>query len=409
MLRAPNGLELLKSERQTQLYEAERQRSFFRLMDRNGRIIMEHPEMAAFFPVSVFPKPDDSPEMLKWRIPNGELYLLKSSRLSKNFFNDRGGQIQIGTNISEDEKLIKIYWNTLVITSLGGLVFAVMSAIYIVRRGLKPLNDMSATVQQITELHLKTRINTELLPVEMESLASSFNSMLGRLENAFSKLAQYSENLAHELRTPLNNLMIESDIALSRQRTPEEYQKVISSNMEEYGRLTLLVDRLLFLARANNQQLELAVERIDTRLELENVAEFYSETASDRGVTVSVVGGASLSADPVLFCRAVGNLLANALNYTAGGGTVTLAARQAEDNSVEIAVSDTGCGIDPEILPKIFDRYFWVEASRKKDSKGTGLGLDIVKAIMQLHRGSVAIQSEPGKGTTVTLMFPATA
>jgi two-component system heavy metal sensor histidine kinase CusS len=406
ILQASNGLELLKSEMKSQLYEVESHKVYIRLMDRNGRLIMESPEMAESLPISAFPLPNSRPEMLKWRIATGELYLLKSAFIPA-LFNGTGGQVQIGTDISRDELLSKLFRTTLVIFSLGGIVLAIVSAIYIVRQGLKPLNDISATVQRITELHLNTRIDPELLPVEMESLASSFNSMLGRLENSFSKIAQYSENLAHELRTPLNNLMIEADIALSRQRTPEEYQKVISSSMEEYGRLTLLVDRLLFLARANNQQLELTIERIDTRLELENVAEFYFETASDRGVTVTVIGEASLSADPVLFCRAVGNLLANALNYTAGGGVITLAARQAEDNSVEIAVSDTGCGIDPVILPKIFDRYFWVEAARKKDSKGTGLGLDIVKAIMELHGGNVAIQSEPGKGTTVTLTFPA--
>jgi two-component system heavy metal sensor histidine kinase CusS len=240
----------------------------------------------------------------------------------------------------------------------------------------------------------------------MESLAGSFNSMLGHLESAFSKLAQYSENLAHELRTPINNLMIEADIALSRQRTPEEYRNVISSSMEEYRRLALLVDRLLFLARANNQQMKPSLDRVDVLRELENVAEFYGETASDKGITITVAGGASLTADPILFCRAVSNLLVNALNYTHEGGSVTLAARQAGDSSVEVTVSDTGCGIDPETLPKIFDRYFWVEATRMKDPQGSGLGLDIVKAIMTLHRGSVAIQSELGKGTTVTLRFP---
>jgi two-component system heavy metal sensor histidine kinase CusS len=347
--------------------------------------------------------------MLKWRVSNGELYFLKTARLPENISKGTGCLIQIGTNISEDERLTKHFRSTLVIFSLGGLIFAVISSFYTVRQGLRPLFDMSASVQQITELRLNTRIDPALLPVEMEPLASSFNSLLARLENAFGKLSQYSENLAHELRTPLNNLTIEADIALSRPRTPEEYQKVISSSMEEYGRMSLIIDRLLFLARADNQQLELVIERIDVCRELENVADFYSETALDKEITVIVDGGASLSVDPVLFSRAVGNLFANALNYTPRGGTVTLAARQAGDTSVEVAVSDTGCGIDPELLPKIFDRYFWVEATRKKDPKGTGLGLDIVKAIMRLHGGSVAIRSEPGKGTTVTLKFPMAA
>jgi two-component system heavy metal sensor histidine kinase CusS len=298
------------------------------------------------------------------------------------------------------------FLTAVVIFTLGGLLFAIISTNYIVRQGLKPLNELSATIQQISELQLNTRLDPALFSLEMESLANSFNDMIGRLESAFGKLAQYSENLAHELRTPLNNLMIEADIAISRPRTSEEYQKVVCSSIEEYKRLALLIDRLLFLARADNHQLELTIERIDVRRELENFAEFYYETSLDKGISVTVTGESSLLADPVLFSRAVGNLFVNALNYTPGGGTVTLATHQAEDNSVEVVVSDTGFGIDPELLPKIFDRYFWVEATRKKDPKGAGLGLDIVKAIMKLHGGSVEIWSDLGKGTKVTLKFP---
>jgi two-component system heavy metal sensor histidine kinase CusS len=175
--------------------------------------------------------------------------------------------------------------------------------------------------------------------------------------------------------------------------------------MEEFERLSLLIDRLLFLVRVDNNQLKPVINSIDVRAELENIVEFYSESITDKGVTAFVVGSSTLAADSVLFSRAVGNLLTNALKYSGQGGTVTLATIQGTD-TLEVSVSDTGCGIDPAVLPKVFDRYFWIEASRNKDAKGTGLGLDIVKAIMKLHGGSVDILSEPGIGTTVKLLFP---
>jgi two-component system heavy metal sensor histidine kinase CusS len=271
---------------------------------------------------------------------------------------------------------------------------------------LQPINVISDKIKDITESNLDSRLDVALFPEEMKSLGESFNIMLSRIENSFKKLTQYSENLAHELRTPLNNLILEAGVALSRQRTSEEYQKVISSSMEEYDRLSLLIDRLLFLVRADNNQHRLDIIKIDVLEELENIVEFYSEAVLDKGVTVTIVGTASLMADLVLFNRAVSNLFFNALKYTERGGSITLSAVQNDNNSVEIAVQDTGSGIDPLVLPKIFDRYFWVESTRQKDHKGTGLGLDIVKAIMKLHGGNVGIQSELGRGTTAKLLFP---
>jgi two-component system heavy metal sensor histidine kinase CusS len=271
---------------------------------------------------------------------------------------------------------------------------------------LKPLARISDVVSQITRRHLNTRIDLAPLPVEIVSLAVSFNTMLGRLEESFSRLSHYSANLAHEIRTPINNLMVEADIALSRPREPEEYRKVISSSMDEYARLALTIDRLLFLARADSEQNELVVEPLDLHRELEDVIDFYADMAIAAGIELVCHGNARLSADQTLFRRAVSNLVANALAYTPRGGEIAISAHQAEDFSVTVDVRDTGCGIDRQHLPRIFDRFYRVEGTSGKEPAGSGLGLAIVKAIMSMHGGTVAIQSEAGQGTTVTLKFP---
>ena len=406
MLQAPNGRELLYREIKSQSFDTASHKFFIRVIEQDGRIINESGGMHDSLPRLVFPLSNANPLMQKYRAPSGNLFLLSSADFL-DYNNAGNGQIQIAVDISEDERLAKEFMITLIMFSLLGLIFAIFSAFYIIRIGLKPLNEISEKVKNVTENNLDMRLDVALLPEEMKSLGHSFNTMFSRMENSFGKLTQYSENLAHELRTPLNNLTLEACITLSKQRTSEEYQKVINSSLEEYDRLSLLIDRLLFLARADNNQHRLAIEKIEVLQEFENIVEFHSEELIDRGVTATIVGAATLEADKVLFSRAVNNLFANSLKYTECGGSITLTVFK-NDSSVDVSVSDTGIGIDPVILPKISDRYFWIESARKKDPKGTGLGLDIVKSIMKMHGGSVEIMSELGKGTTVKLQFPTT-
>jgi two-component system heavy metal sensor histidine kinase CusS len=408
MVLAPNGLKLLDVEIKSQMYELGGHKIFIKVSGRDGQTIKESFGINELFPAPALSPSHDIPKSQKIRTHSGQLYLLNSVPFTESkFIGD--GYIQVAMDISEDETLAKKFMYMLIIFSLVGLLFAIISSLIIIRLVLEPLNEISYKIKNITEFNLDSRLDVALFPEEMKSMGGSFNIMIGRMESSFKKLSQYSENLAHELRTPLNNLILEAGVALSQQRTSEDYQKVISSSLEEYDRLSLLIDRLLFLVRADNKQFKLEIEKVDVLHEFENIVEFYSDALIEKGVTVTIAGAASCEADVVLFNRAVNNLFSNALKYTECGGSITLAVLQNNNNTIEISVEDTGSGIDPLLLPKIFDRYFWVESSRQKDRKGTGLGLDIVKAIMKLHGGSVEIQSELGKGTTVKLYLPQAA
>ena len=231
--------------------------------------------------------------------------------------------------------------------------------------------------------------------------------MLDRLEDSFRRLSQFSADLAHELRTPVNNLRGEAGVALSKARTAEEYRRTLESSLEELARLTRLIDNMLFLARADGAGVNpLARSSFDARKEIEAVCEFYRALAEDRGVAVSCEGAGVAGADPMLFRQAVSNLLSNALNYTPHGGRVVFQLREREDHGLEVCTRDTGCGIAPEHLPRIFDRLYRVDSSRSQHPNGAGLGLAIVKSIMTLHQGAVEAQSTLGQGTTITLSFP---
>ena len=189
--------------------------------------------------------------------------------------------------------------------------------------------------------------------------------MLDRLEDSFNRLSQFSADLAHELRTPINNLRGEAGVALSQARTPEEYRRTLESSLEEYARLSRLIDNLLFLARADGPMISIARTPCDAQKAIEVVREFYEALAEDRGVEVVCGGEAILEADPVLFRQTISNLLSNALSYTPRGGKVSISVQRQDDRTVEVSVNDTGCGIPAEHLPKIFDRFYRVDPARR--------------------------------------------
>ncbi len=228
--------------------------------------------------------------------------------------------------------------------------------------------------------------------------------MLTRLDDSFTRLSQFSADLAHELRTPIANMLGEAQVALTRERTAAEYRETIESAVAECERLSRIVDNLLFVARVDAAREPIARKRFDARAAVEKIVAFYQTVADDHHVTITCSGDGQVYADPDLFERAVGNLLDNTLRFTAEHGSIRVAVSRHNTN-FEVAVSDNGCGIAAEHLPRVFDRFYRVESSRS--SEGAGLGLALVKSIVDLHGGSANIQSEVGRGTTVTLRFPA--
>lgn len=236
-------------------------------------------------------------------------------------------------------------------------------------------------------------------------ILSALKSALDRLKDSHARISQFSADLAHELRTPINNLIGEAEVALSRSRTVDEYREVLESSLEEYTRLSRMIDGLLFLARAESPETQIERKWFSALEEIKAVRDFLDAMAEEHGVEVICHGNEWLNADPMLFRRAVSNLLINALQHTPRGGRVSISAKKLSDASIEVKVSDTGFGIPAQHLPRIFDRFYRANNTRSQ-SKGVGLGLAIVKSIMDLHGGSATIHSQPGVGTTVSLRFP---
>jgi len=274
----------------------------------------------------------------------------------------------------------------------------------LVRRALRPLHQITYKASRITVEGLNVRLDETRVSPELRDLSVSMNGMFARLERGFQLLTSYTENLAHDLRTPVNNLRGQTEVLLSRIRSAEDYQALLASNLEEYERLSRMIENILFLARAGNAQIALRRVELDLAEQLQQVAEYFEGLAEESGISLRVQAGGAISADAVLFRRAISNLLSNALRYTPRGGVIELSAAPTQGGSL-ICVSNPGPDIAPEHLARIFERFYRVDEARSNSSDSTGLGLAIVRSIMDLHQGRVSAQSLDGI-TRFSLFFP---
>lgn len=381
----------------------ERTSYWVRLVDAAGQLVAETPGMRELLPAAIFPPaqsmtPAELP--IKDYQAGGKLFSLVSIKAGEN---GRSYLIQVAQDRSADKQFEREF-GLLVAVVLGCGIFAsALIAITVTRRGLRPLNDMTRSLKRVGPNRLHERVPPTGWPRELQPVAIAFDEMLDRLEDSFTRLSQFSADLAHELRTPLANIRGEAEVALVRPRLPNEYKAVLESSVAECERLSGVIDNLLFLARAEAAESKVNCAWFDGRAAIEQIAAYNEAIAEERSLTMTCAGSGEVYADRLLFGRAVSNLVDNAVHFTPSGGRIMISLATNAD-AAEITVEDTGCGIAPEHLSRVFDRFFRVDASRS--SGGTGLGLALVKSIADLHGGSVSVASESGRGTSVRLTFP---
>src|SRR6185369_3359473 len=383
---------------------------YFRVQDRQGNLLGESPRMEERIPVTNFPLPSEfltTPTAgVKWKDNRDRTLLLKTVWFEDDSKEKNRYKIQMALDVTPQETVLANYRQMMAIALVLGILSSAVICIFIIRRGMRPLVKITETTQRISASRLHERIAALRWPKELTPLAVAFDDMLDRLEDSFSRLSRFSADLAHELRTPINGLMGTAEVILSKERTPEEYRNVLETSLEEYARLSRLIDRLLFLARATNREIRIEKLPLDVSRELARIHELFRPMAEEQGVEIIISGEGTIHAERDLFGRAVSNLLANALQHTPPGGKITLAGTHVSEHLAEVRVSDTGEGIPPEHLAMIFDRFHRVDSARSRSTGGVGLGLAIVKSIMDLHGGTVTVESSPNQGTTFVLAFP---
>jgi two-component system heavy metal sensor histidine kinase CusS len=314
-------------------------------------------------------------------------------------------RIQGALETTEDEWLILSYRHRLQYVLLLGTSGCALFGWWAANRGLRPIRAIEDSTRAITAHRLRERLQPADVPQELCALVQALNAMLDRLELAFSALSQFSADLAHELRTPITNLMGEAEVALSCERPGEEYRHVLESSLEEYRRLSRLITRMLFLARAEDPQTDIQHGAVEPQRLVDEVLAFFEAPAEEQGVRLEGSAGGGLRGDADLLRQALANLVANALQATPRGGRIQVTI-QSGPQGAELRVRDTGRGIPAAELPYVCDRFARTRASLDGNAMGTGLGLAIVHSIARLHGGTLQIESELGRGTTVRLLLP---
>jgi two-component system heavy metal sensor histidine kinase CusS len=340
--------------------------------------------------------------------PTGAPYRAMVATVPRDAMGRDNWTLQVAVDLTQEQVVLgrqRVWVWTLLAAALivcPGIGFA------IARRGTRPLREVAETAGHIGSSTLNERIRAEGYPVEISALAAAFNAMLERLEESFDRMSRFSADIAHELRTPVNNIRGEAEVALARPRSPEEYTEVIGSSLEESVRLTELIESLLFLARSQNPGDHLKRTQEDLGRLLIDLRDYYDAAAAEAGVALSASAGSDpilANVDRLLLLRALGNLVSNALVHCSQGDSIALTA-QRQSGQILIEVRDTGSGISPDALPRVFDRLYRADPARSRNSGGAGLGLAIVRQIVFLHGGNVQIASTPGVGTTVSVVLP---
>lgn len=307
--------------------------------------------------------------------------------------------VQIATSLQSAERDLSDFRRALFTILPAGLIFTTLGGYWLAGRSLRPVARMTEAARRISAENLSERLAVDNPDDELGRLATTLNAMLDRIDRSFDAMRRFTADAAHELRTPVAAARTEAEVALLGVRSEKEYQDVLKSIVEESGRLSTLLDRLLLLSR-EDAGVVLSKGRFRLDELLEGAVAGILDAAARAGVSVHVgaLPELEIEGDPLLLRKVFDNLLENAVKYNMPGGTVGIRAG-VEREYVLIEVSDTGVGIAGEALPRVFDRFFRADASRSRRTGGTGLGLSIARAVVERHGGTIAAESTPGVGS----------
>jgi signal transduction histidine kinase len=319
-----------------------------------------------------------------------------------------GNLIQVGLNSEVREEVLEHFRNLLAVMMLPIVAIGLGGGIFFVRRAVRPIRDLRQTLQAI----LTTGKLTARAPVtdrgdELDELSTLFNSMLDRIGGLITGLQGALDNVAHDLRTPMTRLQNMAETALAADQPEELLRAALATCVEESERILTMLNTLMDISEAETGTMRLDLAQVNVHDLMRQVVELYEYVAEEKAITIvsTVPLDVTITADRNRLLQILANLLDNAIKYTPPGGQVAITAAQNHQH-VHISVVDTGVGIPSEDLPKIWDRLYRGDQSRSQ--RGLGLGLSLVKAIVQAHHGEVAVSSQLGQGTQFLLTLPFT-
>ena len=320
---------------------------------------------------------------------------------------DRNFTILVGYPLAELREALENMFSIFLILIPIAVAVSIVGGFSLANKSLRPVHDVTTAARRITAENLDQTIPIRDIDDEIGRLISTMNDMIRRLHDSFAQVRQFSADASHELRTPLTIMRGEIELALRTTKTPEEYRRVLASSLEEILRMTSIINNLLTLAKADQGVHEVKLSEVNLA---ELIEELYGDSealAEHKRIHVSLKNNIPITivGDKVRLRQLFLNLIDNAIKYTPDGGSVTLSVERRNGMAL-FEVEDTGIGIPPQDINRIFDRFYRVDKGRSRELGGAGLGLSIAKWIAELHRGSITVKSEPDKGSTFTVHLP---
>jgi heavy metal sensor kinase len=332
--------------------------------------------------------------------------------------------VQIASSLEGVEDALNTLFIILIVTVPLALMVASLGGQFLAHKALKPVDNITQTARVITSQNLNQRITPPKVKDEISRLIETFNEMISRLDQSFRQIKQFSSDASHELKTPLTILKGEVEVTLRKERTPQEYQQTLKSNLEEINRMSQIVEDLLLLSRADTGEVRLNIEDINLTEILNEVLTQMDRLAQSKGLYLSTSNhhqDIHIFGDALRIRELFINLIENGIKYTEEGGSIHITLQKentppvrsqsdwegGEKNGfVKVIISDTGIGIAKEDQERIFSRFFRVDKARSRERGGSGLGLSICKWIVEAHQGEIVVESELGKGSSFIVKLP---
>jgi two-component system heavy metal sensor histidine kinase CusS len=305
-------------------------------------------------------------------------------------------QVQIGVNMAQEARLLeRLAWTLLGAVVLGTALVS-FTGTWLVRRGLRPLKALADQTAAMAPDRANQPIDAMAFAEELRPWITQFNALLLRVQRAYVQLESFNADVAHELRTPLANLIGSTELALTRQRSNEELQTVLASNLEEIGRLSGIVTDMLFLSKADRGTSTRSRAVVSLAAQARDVIDFYDAMLDEAGLKAEVRGDAMADVDAALIRRALSNLLGNAIRFATPASTIGIDIAE-DSEAFTISVVNRGEPVEAAALPRLFERFYRAAQARDGSTRHHGLGLAIVEAIARMHGGRVFAASQDGE------------
>jgi heavy metal sensor kinase len=318
--------------------------------------------------------------------------------------------LHLGTDLTVPFEVLRRFRLLLILSAPIVLICASAAGYWVSKRALEPVSQLTAAARSISAANLNDRLAEPQSGDELQALAETLNGMLGRIEDAFRHMTQFTANASHELRTPLALMRTTSEVALlSVNGSAATYREALHRILREAEKSTDLLDDMLRLARADSATRALALEPIEIGPTIEQACEGVEPLACEKNLELKLgewAGTAWVAADSGHLHRLWLILLDNAIKYTPAGGSIQVIWRLASPNTVVCEVKDSGIGIAESDIPHIFERFFRADKARSREQSGAGLGLSIARCIVDAHHGTIEVESALGLGSLFRVSLP---